>query len=52
MFSSTVRENILLNENVSTWSVEHDFNQTVNLLIHSKFAGQSTTVPQACLRMD
>lgn len=50
MFSSTVKENVLLHENVSIL-VEHAFNETVNLVTHPKFAGQSITVPQACLRM-
>lgn len=30
--------------------VEHYFNETVNLVVHSKCDGQSTPVPQACLR--
>lgn len=52
MFSSTAKtkENVLLKENTSIWLVEHYFNETVNLIINSKFAGQSTLVPQACLR--
>lgn len=52
MFSSTAKtkENVLLKENVSIWLEEHYFNEAVNLVIYSKFAGQSTTVPQVCLR--
>lgn len=54
MFSSTAKtkENVLLKENTSIWLAEHYFNETVNLVINFKFAGQSTLVPQACLRTE